>query len=181
MASSIPVPQPPDPDPFFTKEINAEFLGKITTLPHGHHIFTMQEFLDIMLKRTTAITRYAADNPNFQNERKLTRSQMEVLLSANLCRGKIGVNYGIDAVTEALDNPYYDIVVITNNDIKISDIVPLLSQDSQDSPGSPIPDSEVDHLASQMQESPRGVGDSATDDDDDDDDDDDVDDDDDDD
>ena len=123
------LPATPDP-PFFTTDINNEFIGKFKQVRaqvkvpaiEEYQVLTLFEFLEKLDKPTTGSTRRTDKNKRYQSIKVKNRITMKDFLSQYLCKGKIGRSYGITAVERALDYDDYDVLIVANDDI-LDDVV----------------------------------------------------------
>jgi hypothetical protein len=124
--------------PFFTSKINKKFRrtyppGLVPALDTGYVILTLFEFLEKLDARTTRWTSKQAENTHYQRVKVKNKDNMRKYLAQYLCRGKIGVGYGIRAVERSLISDDYDILIIASPDINKDVIV---DDDDSDSEGS---------------------------------------------
>jgi hypothetical protein len=108
--------------PFFTTDINNDFLRKyqpdmIPALSAGYVMLTLFEFLEKLDNRTTRWTSKQDESAHYQRVKQLNKENMRKYLAQYLCRGKIGVGYGMRAVERTLTSDYYDVLIIASPEI----------------------------------------------------------------
>ena len=162
--SKAPIP------PFFTSAINKEFIERFkqpqippqvqTQLRINvpaiweYQVLTLFEFLEKLDNRTTRSTRRTQQqlDAHYQDVKVKNRTKMKEFMAQYLCRGKIGLRYGVQAVERALKHDDYDVLIITNKEIE--EDVDLEYGDSQESVTSNFdsqpPDQRLLDLADEM-------------------------------
>ena len=103
-------PAPPQNEPFFTPDINKDFISRFD--PEKEKVLAIKEYelltLDEFLKKleTTTMTEYKKDNI--------------IKVISSLCRG-INQHYAGDIVKNAIEGDYYDAIILANKDGDRSD------------------------------------------------------------
>ncbi len=155
---------------FFTSAINKEFIERFKQpqLPPQvqsqlrinvpaiweYQVLTLFEFLEKLDNRTTRSTRRTQQqlDAHYQDVKVKNRTKMKEFMAQYLCRGKIGLRYGVRAVERALEHDDYDVLIITNKEIE--EDVDLEYGDSQESVTSNFdsqpPDQRLIDLADDM-------------------------------
>lgn len=156
--------------PFFTTKINNEFLSKyqpdmIPALSAGYVILTLFEFLEKLDNRTTRWTSKQDESAHYRRVKQLNKENMRKYLAQYLCRGKIGVGYGMRAVERTLTSDYYDVLIIASPEIN-KDVIDNSSSDGSvtSNMDSQPPEQRLRELAAEAELPPVAVpGDSESD------------------